>query len=134
VISFRRIRILSSSRRSSERSSTQTFAQKEDTKRRRVNYREASLSGSLAVTNSRVVTYAFGRRQLHLAYDDPRTEKFTFSVVKNEYDSIPLLSMKSDASFFNPDYQGKIEIQWRIEDAEGICTRIKSGVKKMPVY
>jgi hypothetical protein len=112
---------------------------------RRVNYREADLTGSIAVSKTRLITAAFGRQQLHLPFTDSRIQQMTITVIRpnitddggknnrqrpqhHEYQTLPILSIKADASFFNPLYTGEIELRWRTDRAEDIYRRIQDGL------
>lgn len=105
---------------------------------RRVNYREAALTGSIGVSKNRFITTAFGKQQMYLEFSDERIHKVTFSVLHEDesfysdtrYTNhvIPRLSIKADASFFNPLYQGEIEIRFRTDEADELYRRIQSGI------
>jgi hypothetical protein len=99
---------------------------------RKVPYLEGSLTGALAVTDSRIVAYAFRKCQVHAAFYDDRTKQIEFSVVNDGNGSSsnpkPVMSIRLDASLFHPKWSGTIEIRFRTNNADQICKRVRSGI------
>jgi hypothetical protein len=69
---------------------------------RKVPYLEGSLTVTLAVTDSRIVTYAFGKCQVYAAFDDDPTKQIEFSVANDGNGSSsnpkPVMSIRLDAA------------------------------------
>jgi len=69
-------------------------------------------SGCLVITKKRIVCYSYGKRQIHIAADDPK--------LSNLYVDMPgthTLSISFESSLFQQGWEGVIEFRFHTEEA-----------------
>ncbi|MCK5132144.1 MAG: hypothetical protein KAR40_08355 [Candidatus Sabulitectum sp.] len=77
---------------------------------RSIRSKRESLWGSLAVSNKRLVGYAFRKRIIHLPFDPKEAGSVKFSCVNGK-----VLIMAFDPSVFNPKQSGRMEIRYHFD-------------------
>jgi hypothetical protein len=80
-------------------------------------------SGSLAVTDQRLVAYIGSSRQVNVQFDDARLAEMTFSVQENG----EFLSIQHNAALFQPAWKGSVEIRFKTKQANEIHNRIQQA-------
>jgi hypothetical protein len=92
------------------------------TPNRRSNYLLDGFVGSLAVTDQRIVGYAYQKRQVNVCFTDERIQEMDFSV-DGEF-----LKIKLDAGLFQPTWSGTIEYKFKTDSAQTLVTRIQTSI------
>jgi hypothetical protein len=69
-------------------------------------------SGWLSVTGARFVAYSYGRRQVHIALDDPRIAELRVDLLENDW-----LVLSFESSRFRDDWTGVFELRYRTPEA-----------------
>ena len=90
---------------------------------KRFNNKVSKFRGSLAVTDKRVLGYAYTKRQVNVAFDDARIQHMTFySQGDNK------LNIKLDANLFHPTWSGEIECSFTTPRAQEFASRINMEI------
>lgn len=77
-----------------------------------------------AVTDQRIVAYAFKKRQVNVPFTDNRIQETQFTV-EGEY-----LVMTMDAGLFQPTWSGTLEYKFCTLSAQKLVTRIETSITK----
>ena len=87
----------------------------------RCKWRRKWFVGSIMLTPKRIAAFAGKKRVVHIEYDDPRMETMEFSAESNQR-----LLVSFEASVFNADHSGTIELCFSTPEAERIVEIIAS--------
>lgn len=68
--------------------------------------------GSIAISNKRLVGYAFRKRIIHLPFSEQKAGSVKFSCVNGK-----VLVMAFDPAVFNPGHTGSMEIRYHMDSA-----------------
>jgi hypothetical protein len=79
---------------------------------KRYRNRIEGFSGSLVVTQKRILCFTYGKRQINIAVDDPRMSQLFVGLPSNGR-----LSISFESSVFHKDWSGVIEFQFNTEKA-----------------
>jgi hypothetical protein len=82
---------------------------------RRYGHKHAGAVGSLCLSSKRIAGFAFSNWIIHVPYDVPKFKSITFKVEKNKY-----LSASFDASEFNSEQSGHIEVRFYLPNAQEV--------------
>lgn len=83
---------------------------------RRYSGKHAGALGSLGLSTRRIVGFAFSQSVIHVPYDHPKFKAITLKAEHGKY-----LSASFDASEFNADHSGNVEIRFYLPNvAEAI--------------
>ena len=81
-------------------------------KGRNIRYKRETVWGSLAISNKRLVGYAFKKRIIHLPFDQEKAHSVNFSCVNGK-----VLVMAFDPAVFNPESSGSMEFRYHFDGA-----------------
>ena len=79
---------------------------------RNFRHKRETVWGSLAISEKRMVGYAFKKRIIHLPFDEPQAKSIIFSCVNSK-----VLVMAFDPAVFNPKQSGSMEIRYHFSRA-----------------
>jgi hypothetical protein len=75
-------------------------------------HRREGFSGWLAVTRARFVAYSYGRRQIHIALDDPRMADLHVDLPDEDW-----LALSFESGTFRDDWSGVFELRYCTPEA-----------------
>ena len=85
-------------------------------------HRREGFSGWLAVTGKRFVAYSYGRRQVHIALDDPRMAELYVDLPETDW-----LVLTFDSGRFRDDWSGIFELRFRTTEARRLRDALLSA-------
>lgn len=88
---------------------------------KRFVHRAAGFSGSLVITQKRIICFTYGKNQINITVDDPNIIKLFADIPKEK-----TLSIAFEASDFRDDWSGIIEFQFRTEKARQFFDHMQS--------
>lgn len=92
---------------------------------KRFKYRQEGFLGWLALSEKRLVAYSFGKRQIHIACDDPKLSELQIALHKPEE-----LTLSFASEVFQPGWQGQIELRFKSEQAQAFYEALRElGLK-----
>jgi len=89
---------------------------------RRYSKRKSWFSGSVAITQKRVIAFAFSKRVINVPFDDPRLRKLNCSA---EDDAC--LCFSFEAADFNPEMSGSVEVRFATPQAQLFAEKVRSA-------
>lgn len=90
---------------------------------RNFRHKRETAWGSLAISEKRMVGYAFRKKIIHLPFDEPQAKSIKFSCVNGK-----VLVMAFDPAVFNPKHSGSMEIRFHFDRAQEAYGIIKDLV------
>lgn len=79
---------------------------------KRYCYRTEGFSGCLVVTKKRIICFVYGKRQMHIAVDDPMISSLYVENPRKEY-----LSVSFESAAFRKGWSGIIEFRFKTDKA-----------------
>lgn len=78
---------------------------------RRYSRKHAGAFGSFGVSAQRIAGFSFSRWIIHLPFEEPKLKAVTFNTKGDKY-----LSASFDASIFDPEHSGHIELRFYLSN------------------
>lgn len=91
---------------------------------RNIRHKQEILQGSLAISNKRLVGYAFRKRVIHISFESAEADKLKFSCVNGK-----VLVIVFDPALFNPQHSGSMEIRYHFADADQAYRIIRNHIR-----
>ncbi len=88
---------------------------------KRFVHRAAGFSGSLVITQKRIIGFTYGKRQINIDFDDPNITKLFVHIPKEK-----TLSISFEASDFRDDWSGIIEFRFKTDKARQFFDHMQS--------
>jgi hypothetical protein len=88
---------------------------------KRFIHRTAGISGSLVITEKRIICFTFGKRQINIDFDNPNITKLFADIPEEK-----TLSIAFEGSDFRDDWSGIIEFLFKTEKARQFLDHMQS--------
>ncbi len=88
---------------------------------KRYSWRKSWFTGSVVLTRTRVIAFAFSKRIINVPFDDPRLNKLSCRAQDDTY-----LCFSFDATDFNSEMSGNVEVRFTTPQAHLIADRLRS--------